>query len=53
MHGKKCGCEDKEKMSYTIEKARPKKDKKKVLENMKNNPMFFIFGEGIFNINQN
>lgn len=43
---------DKEKKEYTIEKARPKKDKKKLEENMKNNPMYFVFGERILHINK-
>ena len=42
-----------EKKEYTIEKARPKKDKKKLEENMKNNPMYFVFGEKILSINKN
>lgn len=42
-----------EKKEYTIEKARPKKNKKKMEENMKNNPMYFVFGEKILNINKN
>mgnify|MGYP003129346354 CR=1 FL=1 len=37
----------------TIEKKRPKKNKKKEIENMKNNPMYFIFGEKILNVNKN
>ncbi len=41
------------KKEYTIEKTRPKKDKKKVEDNMKNNPMYFIFGNRILNINKN
>jgi hypothetical protein len=36
------------KKEYTIEKTRPKKDKKKVEDNMKNNPMYFIFGNLLF-----
>lgn len=44
---------EEEKKEYTIEKARPKKNKKKIIENMKNNPMYSIFGERILNINQN
>ena len=44
--------ENEEKKGYTIEKARPKKDKKKVEENMKNNPMYFVFGERILNVNR-
>ena len=42
-----------EKKEYTIEKARPKKDKKKIIENMKNNPMYFVFGEKILTVNKN
>lgn len=42
-----------EKKEYTIEKARPKKDKKKIEENMKDNPMFFIFGNRILEFNKN
>jgi len=38
---------------YTIEKKRPKKNKKKILENMKNNPMYFVFGEKILTIDRN
>jgi hypothetical protein len=41
-----------EKKEYTIEKARPKKNKKKIEENMKNNPMYFVFGERILHINK-
>ncbi len=44
-------CEDKK--DYTIEKARPKKNKKKIEENMKDNPMYFVFGEKILTINKN
>jgi hypothetical protein len=44
---------DEDKKEYTIEKTRPKKNKKKIIENMKNNPMYSIFGNKIFNINQN
>jgi hypothetical protein len=44
-------CEKKK--EYTIEKARPKKDKKKIIENMKNNPMYFVFGERILTVNKN
>lgn len=43
---------DKEKKEYTIEKARPPKNKKKIEENMKNNPMYFVFGKSILNINR-
>jgi hypothetical protein len=42
-----------EKKEYTIEKARPKKNKKKIEENMKDNPMFFIFGNRILEFNKN
>tara|TARA_R110002096_G_scaffold4906_3_gene22967 strand:+ start:1846 stop:1995 length:150 start_codon:yes stop_codon:yes gene_type:complete len=42
-----------EKKEYTIQKSRPKKDKKKIIENMKDNPMYSIFGERILFINQN
>jgi hypothetical protein len=45
--------EEDNKNNYTIEKKRPKKDKKKIDENLKNNPMFYIFGERIININKN
>lgn len=41
-----------EKKEYTIEKTRPKKNKKKIEENMKNNPMYFVFGERILHINK-
>lgn len=43
---------EEEKKEYTIEKTRPKKNKKKIDENMKNNPMYFVFGERILHINQ-
>lgn len=42
-----------DKKEYTIEKARPKKNKKKIEENMKDNPMFFIFGNRILEFNKN
>jgi hypothetical protein len=42
-----------DKKEYTIEKARPKKNKKKIEENMKDNPMYFVFGEKILTINKN
>tara|TARA_Y100000004_G_scaffold182978_1_gene230253 strand:+ start:483 stop:635 length:153 start_codon:yes stop_codon:yes gene_type:complete len=42
-----------DKKEYTIEKARPKKNKKKIEENMKDNPMYFIFGERILTFNKN
>jgi len=42
-----------DKKDYTIEKARPKKNKKKIEENMKDNPMYFVFGEKILTINKN
>lgn len=45
--------EENEKAPYTIEKARPKKNKKKMEENMKNNPMYFVFGERILTIDKN
>jgi hypothetical protein len=48
MEGKPCPNKE-----YTIEKARPKKDKKKVEEKMKNNPMFYVFGEKILSLNKN
>jgi hypothetical protein len=44
---------EEEKKEYTIQKTRPKKNKKKIIENMKNNPMYSIFGERILFINQN
>lgn len=43
---------EEEKKEYTIEKTRPKKNKKKIEENMKNNPMYLVFGERILHINQ-
>tara|TARA_R100000951_G_scaffold65204_1_gene54999 strand:- start:511 stop:648 length:138 start_codon:yes stop_codon:yes gene_type:complete len=43
---------EEEKKEYTIEKTRPKKNKKKIEENMKNNPMYFVFGEKILNVNR-
>jgi hypothetical protein len=45
--------ENQDKKEYTIEKARPKKDKKKQEKIMKNNPMYFVFGEKILNIDKN
>tara|TARA_R110000803_G_scaffold57034_2_gene114821 strand:- start:1155 stop:1307 length:153 start_codon:yes stop_codon:yes gene_type:complete len=42
-----------DKKDYTIEKTRPKKNKKKIEENMKDNPMYFVFGEKILTINKN
>jgi hypothetical protein len=44
---------EEEKKEYTIQKARPKKNKNKVIEKMKDNPMYSIFGERILFINQN
>ena len=37
----------------TIQKKRPKKNKKKLEAKMKNNPMYFIFGEQILIIEKN
>ena len=42
-----------EKKEYTIEKKRPKKDKKKIIENMKNNPMYSIFGDKLLTLTEN
>ena len=42
-----------DKKDYTIEKVRPKKNKKKIEENMRDNPMYFVFGEKILTINKN
>ena len=42
-----------EKKEITIQKPRPKKNKKKLEDKMKNNPMYFIFGEQILIIEKN
>jgi len=34
----------------SIEKKRPKKNKKKINEKLKNNEMYYIFGEKIINV---
>jgi hypothetical protein len=40
---------DNQKEEYTIEKSRPKKkEHKKIPDNFKNDPMFYIFGESAF-----
>ena len=44
---------EQEKKEYTIEKTRPKKNKNKIIENMKNNPMYSIFGDKILTLNEN
>jgi hypothetical protein len=47
---------DNQKEEYTIEKSRPKKKSiKKLPDNLKNDPMYYIFGESaiIKNINNN
>lgn len=45
--------EDENKKEYTIQKARPRKNKQKINENIKNNPMYSIFGDKLLVINQN
>ncbi len=45
--------DEKDKKEYTIQKARPKKNKEKINENIKNNPMYSIFGDKLLFINQN
>tara|TARA_R110000772_G_C13123965_1_gene422151 strand:- start:179 stop:328 length:150 start_codon:yes stop_codon:yes gene_type:complete len=42
-----------EKKEITIQKPRPKKNKKKLENQMRNNPMYFIFGEQILIIDKN
>ena len=42
-----------EKNEITIQKKRPKKNKKKLEAKMKNNPFFIIFGEQILIIEKN
>jgi len=42
-----------EKKEITIQKPRPKKNKKKMEAKMKNNPFYLIFGEQILIIEKN
>ena len=42
-----------EEIENTIQKKRPKKNKKKLEAKMKNNPFFIIFGEQILIIEKN
>ena len=54
MYMKKCDCpfdkKEDEKKEPTIEKPRPKINKKKQVEKMKDNPMFHIFGNSILSL---
>jgi hypothetical protein len=50
---KKCDCpfdKKEERKEPSIEKARPKINKKKQEENMKHNPMYHIFGSSVLSL---
>ena len=50
---KKCDCpfdKKEERKEPSIEKARPKTNKKKQEENMKHNPMYHIFGSSVLSL---